>query len=122
MARASYKAYLHYKKLQDSEGAWRVYNEDVNEAYQAMKPAAQRKFLKDTFDRRFEKNVEVIKKRKIESERRYMQKNNVRQVMVKFNRSNEDENELFEYLFSQGNMQGYVKGLIRQDMEQNKNS
>ena len=122
MARASYKAYLHYKKLQDSEGAWRVYNEDTNEKYQAMKPAAQRKFLKDTFDRRFEKNVEVIKKRKIESERRYMQKNNVRQVMVKFNRSNEDENELFEYLFSQGNMQGYVKGLIRQDMEQNKNS
>jgi hypothetical protein len=122
MARASYKAYLHYKKLQDSEGAWRVYNEDVNEAYQAMKPAAQKRFLKDTFDRRFEKNVEVIKKRKIESERRYMQKNNVRQVMVKFNRSNEDENELFEYLFSQGNMQGYVKGLIRQDMEQNKNS
>lgn len=122
MARASYKAYLHYKKLQDSEGAWRVYNEDVNEAYQAMKPAAQKRFLKDTFDRRFEKNVEVIKKRKIESERRYMQKNNVRQVMVKFNRSNEDENKLFEYLFSQGNMQGYVKGLIRQDMEQNKNS
>ena len=122
MARASYKAYLHYKKLQDSEGAWRVYNEDVNEAYQAMKPAAQKRFLKDTFDRRFEKNVEVIKKRKIESERRYMQKNNVRQVMVKFNRSNEDENELFEYLFSQGNMQGYVKNLIRQDMEQNKNS
>ena len=122
MARASYKAYLHYKKLQDSEGAWRVYNEDVNEAYQAMKPAAQKRFLKDTFDRRFEKNVEVIKKRKIESERRYMQKNNVRQVMVKFNRSNEDENEIFEYLFSQGNMQGYVKGLIRQDMEQNKNS
>lgn len=122
MARASYKAYLHYKKLQDSEGAWRVYNEDVNEAYQAMKPAAQKRFLKDTFDRRFEKNVEVIKKRKAESERRYMQKNNVRQVMVKFNRSNEDENELFEYLFSQGNMQGYVKGLIRQDMEQNKNS
>lgn len=122
MARASYKAYLYYKKLQDSEGAWRVYNEDVNEAYQAMKPAAQKRFLKDTFDRRFEKNVEVIKKRKIESERRYMQKNNVRQVMVKFNRSNEDENELFEYLFSQGNMQGYVKGLIRQDMEQNKNS
>ena len=122
MARASYKAYLHYKKLQDSEGAWRVYNEDVNEAYQAMKPAAQKRFLKDTFDRRFEKNIEVIKKRKIESERRYMQKNNVRQVMVKFNRSNEDENELFEYLFSQGNMQGYVKGLIRQDMEQNKNS
>jgi hypothetical protein len=122
MARASYKAYLHYKKLQDSEGAWRVYNEDVNEAYQAMKPAAQKRFLKDTFDRRFEKNVEVIKKRKIESERRYMQKNNVRQVMVKFNRSNADENELFEYLFSQGNMQGYVKGLIRQDMEQNKNS
>ena len=122
MARASYKAYLHYKKLQDSEGAWRVYNEDVNEAYQAMKPAAQRKFLKDTFDRRFEKNVEVIKKRKIESERRYMINNNVRQVMVKFNRSNPDENELFEYLFSQGNMQGYVKGLIRQDMEQNKNS
>ena len=122
MARASYKAYLHYKKLQDSEGAWRVYNEDVNEAYQAMKPAAQKRFLKDTFDRRFEKNVEVIKKRKVESERRYMQKNNVRQVMVKFNRSNEDENELFEYLFSQGNMQGYVKGLIRQDMEQNKNS
>lgn len=122
MARASYKAYLHYKKLQDSEGAWRVYNEDVNEAYQAMKPATQKRFLKDTFDRRFEKNVEVIKKRKIESERRYMQKNNVRQVMVKFNRSNPDENELFEYLFSQGNMQGYVKGLIRQDMEQNKNS
>ena len=122
MARASYKAYLHYKKLQDSEGAWRVYNEDVNEAYQAMKPAAQKRFLKDTFDRRFEKNVEVIKKRKIESERRYMINNNVRQVMVKFNRSNEDENELFEYLFSQGNMQGYVKGLIRQDMEQNKNS
>ena len=122
MARASYKAYLHYKKLQDSEGAWRVYNEDVNEAYQAMKPAAQKKFLKDTFDRRFEKNVEVIKKRKIESERRYMINNNVRQVMVKFNRSNPDENELFEYLFSQGNMQGYVKGLIRQDMEQNKNS
>lgn len=122
MARASYKAYLHYKKLQDSEGAWRVYNEDVNEAYQAMKPAAQKRFLKDTFDRRFEKNVEVIKKRKIESERRYMQKNNVRQVMVKFNRSNPDENELFEHLFSQGNMQGYVKGLIRQDMEQNKNS
>ena len=122
MARASYKAYLYYKKLQDSEGAWRVYNEDVNEAYQAMKPAAQKKFLKDTFDRRFEKNVEVIKKRKIESERRYMINNNVRQVMVKFNRSNPDENELFEYLFSQGNMQGYVKGLIRQDMEQNKNS
>jgi len=122
MARASYKAYLHYKKLQDSEGAWRVYNEDTNEKYQAMKPAAQKRFLKDTFDRRFEKNVEVIKKRKIESERRYMQKNNVRQVMVKFNRSNPDENKLFEYLFSQGNMQGYVKGLIRQDMEQNKNS
>ena len=122
MARASYKAYLYYKKLQDSEGAWRVYNEDVNEAYQAMKPAAQKKFLKDTFDRRFEKNVEVIKKKKIESERRYMINNNVRQVMVKFNRSNPDENELFEYLFSQGNMQGYVKGLIRQDMEQNKNS
>ena len=122
MARASYKAYLHYKKLQDSEGAWRVYNEDVNEAYQAMKPAAQKRFLKDTFDRRFEKNVEVIKKRKVESERRYMINNNVRQVMVKFNRSNPDENELFEYLFSQGNMQGYVKGLIRQDMEQNKNS
>ncbi len=122
MARASYKAYLHYKKLQDSEGAWRVYNEDVNEAYQAMKPAAQKRFLKDTFDRRFEKNVEVIKKRKIENERRYMINNNVRQVMVKFNRSNPDENELFEYLFSQGNMQGYVKGLIRQDMEQNKNS
>ena len=122
MARASYKAYLHYKKLQDSEGAWRVYNEDVNEAYQAMKPAAQKRFLKDTFDRRFEKNVEVIKKKKIESERRYMINNNVRQVMVKFNRSNPDENELFEYLFSQGNMQGYVKGLIRQDMEQNKNS
>ena len=122
MARASYKAYLHYKKLQDSEGAWRVYNEDVNEAYQAMKPAAQKRFLRDTFDRRFEKNVEVIKKRKIESERRYMINNNVRQVMVKFNRSNPDENELFEYLFSQGNMQGYVKGLIRQDMEQNKNS
>lgn len=122
MARASYKAYLYYKKLQDSEGAWRVYNEDVNEAYQAMKPAAQKRFLKDTFDRRFEKNVEVIKKRKIESERRYMINNNVRQVMVKFNRSNPDENELFEYLFSQGNMQGYVKGLIRQDMEQNKNS
>ena len=122
MARASYKAYLHYKKLQDSEGAWRVYNEDVNEEYQAMKPAAQKRFLKDTFDRRFEKNVEVIKKKKIESERRYMINNNVRQVMVKFNRSNPDENELFEYLFSQGNMQGYVKGLIRQDMEQNKNS
>lgn len=122
MARASYKAYLYYKKLQDSEGAWRVYNEDVNEAYQAMKPAAQKRFLKDTFDRRFEKNVEVIKKKKIESERRYMINNNVRQVMVKFNRSNPDENELFEYLFSQGNMQGYVKGLIRQDMEQNKNS
>ena len=122
MARASYKAYLYYKKLQDSEGAWRVYNEDVNEAYQAMKPAAQKKFLKDTFDRRFEKNVELIKKKKIESERRYMINNNVRQVMVKFNRSNPDENELFEYLFSQGNMQGYVKGLIRQDMEQNKNS
>ena len=122
MARASYKAYLYYKKLQDSEGAWRVYNEDVNEKYHAMKPAAQRKFLKDTFDRRFEKNVEVIKKRKTESERRYMINNNVRQVMVKFNRSNPDENELFEYLFSQGNMQGYVKGLIRQDMEQNKNS
>ena len=122
MARASYKAYLYYKKLQDSEGAWRVYNEDVNEKYQAMKPAAQKKFLKDTFDRRFEKNVEVIKKRKTESERRYMINNNVRQVMVKFNRSNPDENELFEYLFSQGNMQGYVKGLIRQDMEQNKNS
>ena len=122
MARASYKAYLYYKKLQDSEGAWRVYNEDVNEKYQAMKPAAQKRFLKDTFDRRFEKNVEVIKKRKVESERRYMINNNVRQVMVKFNRSNPDENELFEYLFSQGNMQGYVKGLIRQDMEQNKNS
>ena len=122
MARASYKAYLYYKKLQDSEGAWRVYNEDVNEKYQAMKPAAQKRFLKDTFDRRFEKNVEVIKKKKIESERRYMINNNVRQVMVKFNRSNPDENELFEYLFSQGNMQGYVKGLIWQDMEQNKNS
>jgi hypothetical protein len=122
MARASYKAYLYYKKLQDSEGAWKIYNEDVNEAYKAMKPAAQKRFLKDTFDRRFEKNVEVIKKRKIESERRYMINNNVRQVMVKFNRSNPDENELFEYLFSQGNMQGYVKGLIRQDMEQNKNS
>lgn len=54
-------------------------------------------------------------------ERRYMQKNNVRQVMVKFNRARDDENELFEYLYSQGNMQGHVKKLIREDMERNRN-
>ena len=51
-------------------------------------------------------------------ERKYI-KTKVRQVMVKFNLTT-DERELFEYLYSQKNMQGYVKKLLRADMEQKK--
>ena len=51
-------------------------------------------------------------------ERKYI-KTKVRQVMVKFNLTT-DEKELFEYLYSQKNMQGYVKKLLRADMEQKK--
>lgn len=43
-------------------------------------------------------------------------KNNIRQVMVKFNLNNE-EAELFNYLYSKDSMQGYIKNLIRKDME-----
>jgi hypothetical protein len=51
-------------------------------------------------------------------ERKYI-KTKVRQVMVKFNLTT-DEKELFEYLYSQKNMQGYVKKLLRADMEKNR--
>ena len=46
--------------------------------------------------------------------RKYMQK--VRQVMVKFNLDT-DERGLFEHVSRHDNMQGYIKELIRKDME-----
>ena len=46
--------------------------------------------------------------------RKYMQK--VRQVMVKFN-LDKDERGLFEHVSRHESMQGYIKELIRKDME-----
>lgn len=117
----TYKLFLYRSKLQDSEGAWKLYNESHNEEYRGMKPAAQRKYLKETFPHRTEMQERAQTRRRRQAEKNFMKKNNVRQVMVKFNLAT-DEKELFEYLYSQKNMQGYVKKLLRADMEQNKNS
>lgn len=45
---------------------------------------------------------------------KYMKK--IRQVMVKFNLET-DEGDLFKYVEERTNMQGYIKDLIRKDME-----
>lgn len=45
---------------------------------------------------------------------KYMKK--VRQVMVKFNLAT-DEGDLFQHVEARTNMQGYIKDLIRKDME-----
>lgn len=45
---------------------------------------------------------------------KYMKK--VRQVMVKFNLET-DEGDLFMHVEARTNMQGYIKDLIRKDME-----
>lgn len=45
---------------------------------------------------------------------KYMKK--VRQLMVKFNLET-DEGDLFQHVEARTNMQGYIKDLIRKDME-----
>ena len=45
---------------------------------------------------------------------KYMKK--IRQLMVKFNLET-DEGNLFQYVEERTNMQGYIKDLIRKDME-----
>lgn len=45
---------------------------------------------------------------------KYMKK--IRQLMVKFNLET-DEGDLFQHVEDRTNMQGYIKDLIRKDME-----
>ena len=46
------------------------------------------------------------------------EKENLRQIRLKINRKTEPE--LLEWVEKQGNIQGYIKELIRKDMEQGK--
>ena len=43
------------------------------------------------------------------------EKENIRQIRLKINRKTEPE--LIEWIEKQGNIQGYIKRLIREDME-----
>jgi hypothetical protein len=46
------------------------------------------------------------------------EKENIRQIRLKINRKTEPE--LLEWIEKQGNIQGYIKQLIREDMEREK--
>jgi hypothetical protein len=46
------------------------------------------------------------------------EKENIRQIRLKINRKTEPE--LLEWIEEQGNIQGYIKRLIREDMEREK--
>ena len=61
-----------------------------------------------------EERLERKRKGNVERNRKYMLK--VRQVMVKFNLET-DEADLFRHIEKQESMQGYIKDLIRKDME-----
>ena len=61
-----------------------------------------------------EERLERKRKGNVERNRKYMLK--VRQVMVKFNLET-DEADLFKHIEKQESMQGYIKELIRKDME-----
>ena len=115
----TYKSFLYRNRarLTDGRKAWAEYNESFNEEYRKMDAAAKSRYADDTYDERFTVLQNEMKKKKAERERKYLRDNQVRQVMVKFNRSREDERELFDYLFAQGNMQGYLKKLLRDDMD-----
>ena len=114
----TYKSFLYRNRarLEDSRKAWAEYNESFNEGYRKLDAAAKVRYVDDTYSGRFNVLQDEMKKKKAERERKYIEQNQVRQVMVKFNRSREDERELFDYLFAQGNMQGYLKKLLRDDM------
>ena len=110
--------YIFRNVLPDDMDSWRTYNEEYNDAYNAMNPEMREQHIQATFATRYVIQFQEAQKRRAEAQKRYLQKNNVRQVMVKFNRAT-DEKELFDYLHSKGNMQGYLKKLIREDMEKN---
>ena len=61
-----------------------------------------------------EERIERKKASNLRRNQKYMKK--VRQVMVKFNLET-DEAILFDFIDSKGNMQGYIKRLIKMDME-----
>lgn len=65
-----------------------------------------------------EERLERRRKGNVERNRKYMQK--VRQVMVKFNLET-GEADLFRHIEKQESMQGYIKELIRKDMESKNN-
>lgn len=46
------------------------------------------------------------------------EKENIRQIRLKINRKTEPE--LLEWIEKQGNIQGYIKQLIREDMDREK--
>jgi len=46
------------------------------------------------------------------------EKENIRQIRLKINRKTEPE--LLEWIEEQGNIQGYIKQLIREDMDREK--
>ena len=46
------------------------------------------------------------------------EKENIRQIRLKINRKTEPE--LLEWIEKQGNIQGYIKQLIREDMDRKK--
>ena len=45
------------------------------------------------------------------------QKENIRRIVVKFNKKMERDQKLLEHLDGTGNIQGYIKKLIEADME-----
>lgn len=47
-------------------------------------------------------------------------KDNIHQKTISFNRKNEGDEELYEWITQQANQAQYLKNLIREDMEKHK--